>query len=85
MLVKHNILFKFKATFSHINKRFTVKSENSTEWKSGLTGLFHPACPTCVVSWFAFVVAIFMGHENGDDKGKPRDDTSKECWMKQTL
>ena len=31
-----------------------------------LKGLFHPACRARVVSWFAFVVAIFMGHENGD-------------------
>ena len=31
-----------------------------------LKGLFHPACLARVVSWFAFVVAIFMGHENGD-------------------
>ena len=30
-----------------------------------LTGLFHPACLAYVVSWFAFVVAIFMAHENG--------------------
>ena len=30
--------------------------------------------------------AIFMGHENGDNnKGKPRDDTCKACWMKQIL
>ena len=35
-----------------------------------LKGLFHPACLARVVSWFAFVVAIFMGHENGD-KQKP--------------
>ena len=31
-----------------------------------LKGLFHPACLARVVSWFAFVVAIFMAHENGD-------------------
>ena len=31
-----------------------------------LKGLFHPACLARVVSWFAFVVAVFMGHENGD-------------------
>ena len=31
-----------------------------------LKGLFHPACLAPVVSWFAFVVAIFMGRENGD-------------------
>ena len=31
-----------------------------------LKGLFHPACLARVVSWFAFVVTIFMAHENGD-------------------
>ena len=31
-----------------------------------LKGPFHPAFLARVVSWFAFVVAIFMGHENGD-------------------
>ena len=30
-----------------------------------LKGLFHIACLARVVSWFAFVDAIFMGHENG--------------------
>ena len=34
-----------------------------------LKGLFHPAFLARVVSWFPFVVAIFMGHENG---GKQR-------------
>ena len=36
---------------------------------SALKGLFHPAFLARVVSWFPFVVAIFMGHENG---GKQR-------------
>ena len=31
-----------------------------------LKALFHPACLARVVSWFAFVVTIFMAHENGD-------------------
>ena len=31
-----------------------------------LKGLFHPAFLARVVSWFPFVVAIFMGHESGD-------------------
>ena len=31
-------LFKFKATFSHVNKRFSVRSEYSAEWKSALNG-----------------------------------------------
>ena len=35
-------------------------------WLAKLKGLFHPACLARVVSWFAFVVAIFMAHENGD-------------------
>ena len=30
-----------------------------------LKGLFHPACLARVVSWFAFVDAIFMAYENG--------------------
>ena len=31
-----------------------------------LKGLFHPAFLARAVSWLAFVVAIFMAHENGD-------------------
>ena len=37
-----------------------------------LKGLFHPAFLAHVVSWLAFVVAIFLAHENGDNKGKSR-------------
>ena len=33
-----------------------------------LKGLFYPACLARVVSWFASVVAIFMGHENDEKK-----------------
>ena len=36
------------------------------EFFIGLKGLFYLACLARVVSWFAFVVAIFMGHENVD-------------------
>ena len=36
MLVTCDILFEFRATFSHLNKRIPVRSENSTEWKSAL-------------------------------------------------
>ena len=53
--------------------------------KENLKALFHLAFLARVVSWLAFVVAIFMGHENGDNKGKPGGGTYKECWMKQTL
>ena len=34
--------------------------------QGSLKGLFHPAFLARVVSRFAFVVAIFMGHEFGD-------------------
>ena len=34
-----------------------------------LKGLFNPVFLACVVFWFAFVVAIFMGHENGNKQG----------------
>ena len=37
MLVTEKILTKFRATFSHVNKRFPIQSGNSTEWKSALT------------------------------------------------
>ena len=39
---------------------------------NALKGLFHPACLARVVSWFAFVVAIFMGHENGFKQRLPK-------------
>ena len=45
---------------SHV--AFTLKQTSDFT----LQGLFHPACLARVVSWFAFVVAIFMAHENGD-------------------
>ena len=50
-----------------------------------LKGLFHPACLARAVSWLAFVVAIFMAHENDDNKGQRGDRTCKECWMKHIL
>ena len=37
-------------------------------WTLYLKGLFHPACFARVICWFAFVLPIFMGHENGDNK-----------------
>ena len=42
--------------------------QDITDWlrQNKLKGLFHPACLARVVSWFAFLVAIFMAHENGD-------------------
>ena len=46
-----------------------------------LTALIQPAYLARVTSWLAFVVAILMGHENGKNKGQPRDDASKACWL----
>ena len=34
---------------------------------------------------YSCVIIVLMAHENGDNKGKPRDNTCKACWMKQTL
>ena len=39
---------------------YKIKAVSTTK-----KGLFHPACLARVVSWFASVFAIFMGHENG--------------------
>ena len=45
-----------------------------------LKDVFDPACLACAVSWLAFVVAIFIGHESGDNKGQPSDD-----WMNRSF
>ena len=55
-------------------------------WKSSyLKALIQPECLARVASWLAFVIAIFMGHENGDNKGQLRDDASKACWLNKSL
>ena len=50
-----------------------------------LKGLFHPGCLARVVSLFAFVAAISWSTKMATNKGKPRDDTCKASWMKETL
>ena len=45
-----------------VQRGLTVQSLST----ANLRGLFHPTCVARVVSWFSFVVAIFMAHENGD-------------------
>ena len=42
-----------------------------------LKALIQPSCLACVISWLAFVVVVFMGHENGENNGQQRDDMSK--------
>ena len=51
------------------NSEQLILAEVHTTALFALKGLFHPAFLAHVVSWFPFVVAIFMGHENG---GKQR-------------
>ena len=50
-----------------------------------LKALIQPAYLARVASWLAFVVAIFMVHENGDNNGQPRDGASKACWLNKGL
>ena len=38
-----------------------------------------------IPSLVLLLLSIFIGNENGGNKGQPRDDTCKQCWMKQTL
>ena len=59
--------------YTHLFKDLKDLSRMLTREKSGnmkkmllLKGLFHPAFLARVVSWFAFVVAIFMAHDTGD-------------------
>ena len=44
----------------------TLLSHLAWIYYKNLKGLHHPACLARVLSWFAFVVAIVMAHENGD-------------------
>ena len=53
--------------------RFADKEKNSFSLKA----LIQPSWLACVISWLAFVVVVFMGHENGENNGQQRDDTSK--------
>ena len=46
-----------------------------------LKALIQPACFAGAISWLAFVVAIFMDHENGDYQSQPRGDMCKVCWL----
>ena len=51
----------------YFNQEYSVETEKIRQARTIiLKGLFHPASLARVASWFAFVVAIFMAHENGD-------------------
>ena len=52
---------------------------------SFLKALIQPSCLARVVSWLAFVVVVFMGHENGEDKGQSGDETCKASWLNKSL
>ena len=67
-------------TASEASKMFTGHT-----FQIGLKALIQPECLARVASWLAFVVTIFMGHENGDNKGQLRDDASKACWLNKSL
>ena len=72
-------------TFYRTYKR--CDSENNNGIKNALSGIMgndFNLLDCWPPDWRLFV-AIFMDHENGDNKGKPRDDTCKACWMKETL
>ena len=78
--VKINIEIKCKRK-SSASQQHLMKSSNNTEihydrcWHCDagclsclLCLFFHPACLARVVSWFSFVAAIFIAHENGDEQ-----------------
>ena len=56
---------------------------HGTVTQTALKDLFHPACLARVVSWFAFVVAIFMAHENAD-KQRPTKRRSVQGMLDET-
>ena len=68
----------------------SVPDRAKTTWEnvideSDLKALIQPAYLARVASWLAFVVTIFMAHENGDNKDQPRDGASKACWLNKSL
>ena len=50
-----------------------------------LRALIQSACLASAISWLAFVVAIFTGHEDSDHKGQPKHDTCKACWVNKSI
>ena len=50
-----------------------------------LKALIQLAYLARVTSLLAVVVAIFLGHENGDNKGQPRDGARKACLLNNSL
>ena len=59
--------------------------KNNTMKNEELKALIQPACFAGAISWLAFVVAIFMDHENSDYKSQPRGDACKVCWLNKSL
>ena len=53
-------------------KKAPIATLNTIVINSLLKGLFHPAFLSRVISSLAFVVAIFMAHQNGDNKGETK-------------
>ena len=45
----------------------------------------HFLCFAGAISWWVFVAAIFMPHENGDNKGQTRGDKSKVSWLNKSI
>ena len=47
--------------------------------KATLVVPFQPACLLGAIFWQAFAVAIFIGHENGDNRDQTRDGWYNSC------
>ena len=61
-----NNIYQSTHVFSFILLKLYKPSLHFIKQYVCLKGLFHPPFLARVVSWLAFVVAIFMAHENGD-------------------
>ena len=62
-----------------LHRFYVNKSQHKIFGIKKLKGQLHPTCLARVVSSLASVVAIFMAHKNGDNKGEPGHGTCKVC------
>ena len=69
----------------HLSCKNCARLQNATVWKQGLKVLIQPAYLARVTLLLAFVVAIFIGHENGDNKGISRAGTIKAWCLNRSL
>ena len=77
-----HLLTKYCHTPSRLGPRPTFSASGRIYRRSiMLKGLFLLACLASTIPRLTFVIAILMGHTNGDNKWQARDGMCKACWV----